>query len=245
MTQTTKPPPLVTTSRLLSTFYVASALSATFYGISKYIVAPMTESLTTARHDLTEHVTSKLEDFNERLRKLASEDPREHPDKARKGLLHISNLAIDDDESVHSDPTELFHRDFGTQTSPYLSRRGSTVSRSSEDQTEISSLTTSHESRLRILISHLNELATDADASKVSSDSLNQHVREFSQYLSEMRYQSPYQFTNGFATKGPGSLKNDATEQFRTDIRSVKGVLLSARNFPAGNGGARIPGRFG
>lgn len=239
LTQSTQPPPLITTRRLLSTAYIAGGLAATIYGLSKYIVAPMTQNLTESRHDFASHTQEQLSELNKRLRDAASEDP------ASKVKPNITDV-IDDVSEADSDPTELYHRDYGTQTSPSLSRRPS-IAADVDDQP----IVTSHENRLKILTSHLRELEATRSNDTASSDSLKTKLSDLTTYLSEMSYQNQYYSgMGGFyggnygLPKGPDG-KDDQIDVLKNDIRAVKGVFLSARNFPAGGRSTTPVGRVG
>jgi hypothetical protein len=199
---------------------------ATLYGFSKYIVAPMTDHLTESRHDFATHAQEQLQEFNKRLVDVVSEDP------ATKGKSNTTNYA-DDVSEADSDPTELFHRDFGTQTTPTLSRRPSVTTSTDPEPT-----VTAHENRLKIIRSHLQELEATRSNDSASADSLKTKVSDLATYLSEMSYQNQY-YSNSFYGASYGlpsgkDGKNDEIEVLKNDIRAVKGVFLSARNFPAG-----------
>lgn len=226
LAQTEKPPPLMTKQRLLTTAYVTGGLMASIYGLSKYIIAPMTQNLAEARHDFAEHTQEQLKEFNDKLVKSVSVDPTS---KTKK----ISDI-LDDVSEADSDPTELYHRDYGTQTTPNLSRRPSTSSPDDAHPT-----VTAQENRLKIIKSHLQELETNRSSDGTSRDSLRTKVSELSSYLSEMSYQNQYYSNAGFYGSSytlPGGKdgKNDQIEAVKADIRAVKGVFLSARNFPGG-----------
>jgi hypothetical protein len=202
---------------------------ATIYGFSKYIIAPMRQDLTDSRHEFATHTQEQLVEFNKRLGEVVSVDP------ATKS-------------EADSDPTELYHRDYGTQTTPQLSRRPST-----SNATDLEPMVTAHEKRLQIIKSHLQELETTRSSNTSSGDSLQTGVSDLTTYLSEMSYQSQhYSSMNGFygANYGmPGAKdgKNDQIDVLKNDIRAVKGVFLSARNFPTGgrNTPAMPTGRVG
>lgn len=203
---------------------------ATLYGLSKYIIAPMAHNLAESRHDFASHTQEQLKELNERLGKAVSVDP------AIKSKAKITDI-VDDISEADSDPTELYHRDYGTQTTPTLSRRNSTTSSTDTEPT-----ITAHENRLKIIKSHLQELEANRTNDSTSRDSLKTKVSDLSSYLSEMSYQSQY-FSNiggmygGSSSYGlPGGKdgKNDQIELLKAEIRAVKGVFLSARNFPAG-----------
>lgn len=240
MLQSTKPPPLVTTQRLMYTAYLTGGLAATMYGLSKHIIEPMTETLTAARHEFLAHSASHVDDLNSRLEKAVSTLPSE---LKRNSKSLISDQDEEPPSPTDSDPTELFHRDIGTQTSPTLSRRQSKTSLSSS---EANGDTTNHqESRLKSLKDHVSDLSSSSEAHQVVASDLNQTVGDLSSYLTEMSYSSPY-YSYGYGAldgRGVGSFTNngdndakkkeDAIDALKAEIRGVKGVLLSARNFPA------------
>jgi hypothetical protein len=210
---------------------------ATIYGLSKYIIAPMTQNLAEARHDFASHTKEKLDELNSKLGDVVSIDPANNPKSV------ISEI-VDDISEADSDPTELFHRDIGTQTTPTLSRRPSTLASSDTDTTTVGS----HERRLKILTSHLQELEATRSKDTASSDSLRTKLSDLQTYLTEMSYQTNYYSGFGGIYGGTYGLpktdkKEDHIEALKADIRAVKGVLLSARNFPAG--GPRPTSRLG
>jgi hypothetical protein len=228
LAQTEKPPPLITTQRLMNTAYVTGGLMATLYGLSKFIVAPMTQNLTEARHDFAVHTQEQLEEFNKRLGESVSVDP------ATKTKTKGTDVA-DDISEADSDPTELYHRDYGTQTTPELSRRPS-VSTGTDPEPVV----TGHENRLKIIKSHLQELEATRSNDTSSAESLKTKVSDLTSYLSEMSYQNQYYsnmnglYGSSFGLQGAKDGKNDQIDVLKNDIRAVKGVFLSARNFPTG-----------
>jgi hypothetical protein len=228
LAQTEKPPPLITTQRLLNTAYVTGGLMATIYGLSKYIVAPMTQQLTESRHDFATHTQEQLTELNKRLGDVVSVDP------ATKTKAKTSDVA-DDVSEADSDPTELYHRDYGTQTTPQLSRRPSISNATQPEATVIG-----HQNRLNIIKSHLQELQATRSNDTSSADSLKTKVSELTSYLSEMSYQNQYYsnmnglYGSNFGSMGTKDGKNDQIEVLKNDIRAVKGVFLSAKNFPTG-----------
>ena len=236
-----KPPPLITARQLLYTAYFTGGLVAAFYGLCKYLVGPMTESLTGARHDLAVHTQANLQELNERLSKVVSAVPV--PNQATPS--HYPDTASDI-SSIEPDPTELYHRDFGTQTSPNMSRRASMGER--DDTTKApgpNALVAGHQKRLEIMHSHLTDLLEDGNREDGSIEDGNGAVKDLSHYLDTLTYPalnySNYNYDGIYASdSGPKSTKDDAIDAIKKDIRSVKGVLLSARNFP---GTARMAGK--
>jgi hypothetical protein len=218
---------LITTQRLLTTAYATGGLVATLYGFSKYIIAPMTQNLTEARHDFAAHTQEQLAEFNKRLGESVSVDP------ATKAKNTATDVA-DDVSEADSDPTELYHRDYGTQTTPELSRRPSVATNDPEP------IVTGHENRLKIIKSHLQELESTRSNDTASANSLKTKVSDLTSYLSEMSYQNQYYsnmnglYGSNYGLAGVKDGKNDQIEVLKNDIRAVKGVFLSARNFPTG-----------
>lgn len=221
-----RPPPIITPSRVLDTAYIAGGLAALIYGASNLVVQPMIASLTEARHDFAGHSQSKLDEFNERLGKIVSKIPEPRVK---------TDTAADDEDgaSVDSDPTELFHRDMGTQTSPELSRQPSDDSATQPPATTVDK----HEDRLRILNSHLSEILSGTQSSGEATKGAQDTVNGLRHYLDTLLYASPgisvwSTGDDGLSKKAnPG--KEDAIEELKKEIRGVKGVLLSAKRFPA------------
>ncbi|KAI9786725.1 MAG: hypothetical protein M1835_002995, partial [Candelina submexicana] len=249
------PPPLITTSQILSTFYLFSSLSLTIYGASKYIVTPMLTNLTSARQELATTASTNLTTLNQKLSTLVSEIPSSVTSPHSKSKEGKEGDEDSDAESETSDPNELFHRDYGTQTSPSLSRHRSlsTTSSTSSPQSPPTPLT-AQESRLSTIRSHLSELLSDHTSQLSTSEEVSTRVQDLTTYLDGLHYSSSYYSSAGIyggaiggaglggvgATAGGGE---DMVAKLKAEIRGVKGVLLSARNFPGGGG--RVVGRVG
>jgi hypothetical protein len=188
----------------------------------------MTQTLAETRHDFATHTKEQLEELNSRLGDVVSVDPATKPNPK---IIDVS----DEVSEADSDPTELYHRDFGTQTTPTLSRRPS-VSIVLEEEPVVAG----HESRLKIMTSHLKELEATRSNDTASADSLKTNLSDLTTYLSEMSYQNQYysgmggMYGNNYGVPKSKDGKDDQMEVLKSDIRAVKGVLLSARNFPAG-----------
>ena len=206
---------------------------ATLYGLSKYIIAPMAHGLAEARHDFAEHTQEQLVELNKKLGESVSVDP------ASKMKKTTSELG-DDVSEADSDPTELYHRDYGTQTTPNLSRRPSLA------ETDAHPTITAQEYRLKTMTSRLKELAANRTDNRTSHESLQTNVSDLTTYLNDMSYQNSYYSSmNGVYGANYGIYsdkdgKKDQIDVLKQDIRAVKGVFLSARNFPTG--GQRMPG---
>ncbi|KAF2760482.1 hypothetical protein EJ05DRAFT_509012 [Pseudovirgaria hyperparasitica] len=260
LTQPTDKAPLVTVSRLVNTTYIAGGIAATIYGLSKFLVTPMVDSLTVARHDFASNTQTRLNELNEKLAGMVSVDPASK--RPRSVISEATTPATDSDdaESIDSDPTELYHRDYGTQTSPHISRRPSTTHEEDHASTDIDTppppasaaekVPTGHSARLKIMTSHMRDLQTASETNDRTADSLKKELRALDDYLTAMRFQTPrsaydsdfanvYHASRGLGVGGGGGAserdsKEDAVEDVRASIRGVKGVLLAARNFPAG-----------
>jgi hypothetical protein len=197
----------------------------------------MTHGLAESRHDFAAHTQEQLQELNKKLGEVVSVDPASRVKKS------VSEMG-DDVSEADSDPTELYHRDYGTQTTPNLTRRPSVA------ETDAHPTVTAHEKRLQIISSHLDEIAADRTNSRVSSASLQSNVTDLTSYLQDMSYQNQYYSSMGGNYGGSFGLpqgkdgKKDQIEVLKQDIRAVKGVFLSVRNFPTGGprtSGSRTP----
>ncbi|KAL8963012.1 MAG: hypothetical protein Q9183_005065 [Haloplaca sp. 2 TL-2023] len=217
-----KPPPLVTASALTKALYLFSALSAAVYGTSKYIAGPMLDSLTAARSSLLETAQSNLDNLNERLEREVSVLPSGMPIR-----MNDHEDGKEDEEDDGSETTEdmahLFNRTIGTQTSPLHSPSSSLSSLDASQQKPAPSKTATHESSLRSLKESLEDLIP---VKEDFHDSGKEELDNLKRYLHGLTYPS-------WNTPEP---KDDAVATFKTEVRGLKGQLLSARNFPAGPG---------
>ncbi|KAI9666875.1 MAG: hypothetical protein M1831_001380 [Alyxoria varia] len=270
---TPQQPPLITPSALLRTLYTSASAAAITYATSRYLVSPMLHDLTSARHDFATHTRSKLDELNDRLTRNVSVDPRALPGKAQ-GPGSQEAEAYDDEietRSEDSDPTELFRRDFGTQTSPALSRRGSRsrrkTSRRRDSRDSDSSSTsykpdrdeskhpaadptetqTQHLSQLRDLCKSLTSSTLPSETSTSpltalsnSTKSLRDDLNTLALETKDSRESNPWGVSSSSSDQTHRNKKEqNETSGMRAEIRSVKGLMLSARNFPgsaAGNG---------
>lgn len=230
-----KPPPLITPTRILNATYIASAIAAVAYGASTFLVKPMAASLTDARHDFASHGQTKIDEFNERLSKLVSKIPE--PKSTTEDAEH------EDAESVASDPTELFHRDIGTQTSPAISPPPSTANA----QAQTNTVADKQNERLSIIKSHLDEMLAGVQAGEQPAKDRLEETNKLRHHLDNMMYrvQTANMWNGGYGGGFANDAKTgtdavDAIEEVKKEIRGVKGVLLSAKRFaPVGN----VPGR--
>lgn len=239
-------PPLMSLRSVLYTLYGAAGLGATFYGASEFLVKPMLRSLSDARHELAETALTNLSTLNEKLENNVSKIP------ARP----LSEKLADDDEddeteSITSDPTEVFHRDIATQTTPeLLNDSPSTFGTSSIDTDDNPhKVVDSHKQTLAKITSHLQDFVSDHTTSGELDDTMRNRISDLQSYLDGLKYSSFNSYLNnnnlynnsynysvggGDTSRGGNRSEEDAISAFRAEIRGVKGALLSARNFPSG-----------
>nr|OQO26937.1 hypothetical protein B0A51_04185 [Rachicladosporium sp. CCFEE 5018] len=217
-----KPPPLITVSRAVNTAYIASGLAALLYGASTFLMQPMAEKMTESRHDFAAHSNTKVDEFNVRLSKLVSRVP----ETKRAGD------DADDIESITSDPTELFHRDMGTQTSPPLSP-ASSVSTEAGSHPAI----TKQADRLASLNSELASILSGSESADAATKVRQEKLDELHSYLDNTLYRSqPVSVWSSGVDANEEKGRWDAVEELKKEIRGVKGVLLSAKRFAPVNG---------
>ncbi|KAL4781599.1 peroxisomal membrane anchor protein conserved region-domain-containing protein [Aspergillus varians] len=250
-----KPPPLVTLNSVLYTLYGATGLGATIYGASEYVVKPMLATLTDARLDLAQTTEENLKRLNEKLEQNVSQLPPSLL-SAKPAVPSIGENPEEDVESITSDPTELFHRDIGTQTSQDIIQPSTTTDDTSSTTDpalkDPTTTITMHQKRLESIGSHLRELEDAQSQSTTLHDTTHSRISDLQRYLDGLLYSKnsyPYSATTGYgaystpgfdsgsaAATGVGKAEEDAISSFRGEIRGVKGALLSARNFPSGRG---------
>ena len=219
--QSKKPPPLITTDRVLSAFYLASGTAAALYGFSKYLMEPMVESLTVARHSFFENASSNIVKLNEQLESTVSNIP--------DNMDYVGEKDGSDSDSLSSDPARFFSRTIATQTSPHLSRSTSSASVNEKPSSSTAAIHADQMSKMLDFLSELNQEESDAP------DPVKENFRLLTEYLHDLPMLGR---TGQFQTAKQAGQKPeqriDGVSRVKTEIKSVKGVLLSARNFPAG-----------
>ncbi|TGJ81330.1 hypothetical protein E0Z10_g7445 [Xylaria hypoxylon] len=225
LTKPQRPPPLITPSRLTNILAVSGGVWALLYGISGLVIKPMTDDLNEARSEYYHHVNGKLSQLVEKLEGTASEVPYKNG-KPLKSQHH--DRAIDDNESVTSDPTELFHRDVGTQTSPPPSIVGGNAGNKSEKPVDIQA------AKLSGISASLRELTLMHTQRAESNADLRSAIGEIRDQVDKLAY-PPVQDFSAYSGLGYGQSAEPDDEFKRTKdaIRSVKGLFLSSRSFPA------------
>ena len=204
-----KPPPLITSQRLLTTLYLASGAAATVYGTNKFLIEPMVASLSSARHSLFETASSNLSTLYKKLDEAASKFPETS-----------FNSSDSDPESEESDAAHFFTRSAATQTSPDLSASSSLAS--PVPLGPGSSPILLQEATLSDIHDRLDDLRPeDPETPNPVKDKLD----ELRTYLEGLAY-------NRNQTRDMWN--QDPVAKVKTEITSLKGLLLSARNFPSG-----------
>ncbi|KAI5858289.1 hypothetical protein GGS23DRAFT_607688 [Durotheca rogersii] len=260
LTKAARPPPLITPSRLGNILAVSGSVWALLYGTARFAVGPMVDALNDARGDYYAHVGERLGDLVERLEGAASEVP--YPAgrpllllSRRRSSAEFSDATGDcyDEQSTFSDPTELFHRDIGTQTSPVLrpadSAAGAGASASASGRRRDSSASTrrteisvdSQVRRLAAVRASLRELGDMSTRRAEASADLHGLLREIRDDVDALGSGGPGAVADFSSLYGRGAVTDpdDEVKRAKDAIRSVKGMFLSARSFPAAAAGAR------
>ncbi|KAK2612828.1 hypothetical protein QQS21_001108 [Conoideocrella luteorostrata] len=214
-----RPPPLVTKNGLFNTLYAFAGLSTLLYGTSKYLVAPMVDNLTDAQTELHEVTSKKLDILVAQLEKTVSVIP---PALAKPASLD------DNDASDVEDPAEMFHRDIGTQTS-VIDANTVPATKPSEPASK------RHVENLASLAKTLSVLKDQFRAQSEGFEDVKTLLDVFRDDLDGMTYGGATEFIGGYDIYSTAK-KNEPEDEIRKardNIRRVKGVLLSTRNFPA------------
>ncbi|SPJ82871.1 uncharacterized protein FTOL_10075 [Fusarium torulosum] len=213
-----RPPPLVTKERLFNALYAVTGLSTLVYGTSRYVIRPMVDSQAEARTDFHDLTSRKLDALVAKLEKIVSDVPPQKP------------VATVEDESEAEDPTEMFHRDMGTQTTfPISSVTAMTGSKDND------SLAKHNANQLNSLNKTLSGLKDAYRSQSEGMDKIKTAVDVLRDDLDTMTYTAYPDHSMGYDLYGRSRKPepDDEIRKVRDNIRRVKGVLLSTRNFPA------------
>ncbi|KAK3901948.1 peroxisomal membrane anchor protein conserved region-domain-containing protein [Staphylotrichum tortipilum] len=231
LTKPARPPPLVTVNRFLNTLYAFGGLSALVYGTSKYVVEPMVHTLTEARISLHDTANQDLGKLVSKLEATVSELPPPKPTTAKAAAAKTPSTN-DDAASSYDDPTELFHRDIGVQTSLPSSPNLHTRQPSSTAKENPTIKHTQTIARLAISLKSLSEGVVDHTESLGDVQTV---VDQLKADLDRLSAAAATDFVGGFSLYGAASKNepDDEIKRAKENIRRVKGVLLSTRSFPA------------
>ena len=247
LTKPAKPPPLITASGLLNSLGIVAGLSTFVYGATKYLVSPMVDSLTEARVDFHENANKNLSQLVEKLEHAVSEIPESYHTAGKKAALatnaHATGEytdAADDDASSYDDSTELFHRDIGVQTSPpptpggLAYQTGGTAAAGATDKHSSTVATQQQADKLGRLVTSIRDLSTDLVSQADGFGETKNILDDFGRDLHTLTY-PPESFGvgSGYLYGTARNEPEDEIKKVKSNIRSVKGVLLSTRSFAA------------
>lgn len=227
--------PLITKHRLLTTLYLFGSLSFLLHGTNTFLIRPMLNTLTESRLSLSSATLNNLQKLIHKLENSVSEIP---PTYHHHKPLQPEYLDSDAG-SVTSDPTELFHRDIGVQTSLPSSPVHTPSSPSLTSHANSATTTTTIQtSRLTTLQSTLSSLIEDSVYESSASEELETRMSMLKEYLQGLVFTTPMYGSGGYGSGGDRDGNNkegeDEIAKVKKEIRGVKGVLLSARSFPGG-----------
>ena len=185
-----------------------------------------------ARHELFVTAQRGVDGLNGRLEDHVSVMP------VTKGVLDGHG----EGDSVASDPEELFHRDVGVQTSSKFEDEGG--EEEGEGGMVGDDVVQRHTVRMQELKGQI-QLLSDSSKDALEEDQATASiVGDLQAYLDELIYggrKSAFSWENKYGLEGTGSRNSntrmDEVSKFKAEIRSLKGALLSARNFPSGGAG--------
>ncbi|KAK8929941.1 hypothetical protein H634G_01479 [Metarhizium anisopliae BRIP 53293] len=214
-----RPPPLVTKNGIFNTLYAFAGLSTVLYATSKYLIAPMVETLTDARTELHDVTYKRLDNLVAQLEKTVSVVP---------STTSKPTSSEDSDGSDAEDPTEMFHRDIGTQTS-LIDQNATPAPKESEPTSK------RHADTLTSLTKSLSILKDQYRAQSEGFEDVKTLLDLLRDDLDGMTYGGYTEFVGGYDIYGSAKRNEpeDEIRKVRDNIRRVKGVLLSTRNFPA------------
>ena len=194
----------------------------------------MLERLNESRGELHDSVSQSLAAIVTKLEGTVSEIPPTAT-AANKKKAHAED-ALDSDSD--DDPSEMFHRDIGTQTTtpPPAAASPSKDASGAEAQT----------SQIKSLVSQLSSLRDDMRSQSDDLGDVKTLIDVFRDDLGVLTYRnytdsagSGYDYlarmqsstSTGAAGKAAEN-KDDEIRKARDNIRRIKGVLLSTRSFP-------------
>lgn len=226
LTKPARPPPLITMNAFLNTLYAFGGFSTLVYGTSKFVLEPMVQSLTEARIEFHETAKSDLTKLIEKLETVVSEIP-----PSIKAPVHSDEYHDEDDKSSYDDPTELFHRDVGVQTSLPSSPATSSYEPSAPEPVHL------QQARRLTGVATLVKTVTDGlvgqkeDLGDIKSvlDVFRDDLYKLNQVYTGPDYGGGYSAYGGAGRNEP----DDEIKKAKENIRRVKGVLLTTRSFPA------------
>lgn len=216
-------PPLVTVSGFLQAASALTGLTTLIYGASQHVLTPMVSSLTDARAELHEQTAKGLATLVSKLEETVSEIPAAA--KSATAMAATQQQLGDDVASSCGDPTEVFHRDIGVQT---------TTPPLTPAPRQDSDVVAAQARRVSGLAASLREVNRGIIAQSEGYAAVKTTLDIFKDDLDHMSRPYPAQFGAGYTLYGSAGRRepDDEVKAVKENIRRVKGVLLSARSFP-------------
>jgi hypothetical protein len=192
----------------------------------------MIAALTTSRHELAGTAHANIDKLIAKLQEMVSETPQSFSVAPRQ--------EESEEEESDSDPTELFHRDIGVQTSLPTSPSSSRPPSPSPATTTLEE----QASRISRITSHITDLNESITSEGQEVSQLSTCISILREYLESLAYAPPSYTYGGGGLYGGANQKSEAVDdeiaKVKAQIRGVKGVLLSTRTFPAGTWQGRV-----
>lgn len=182
----------------------------------------MIDSLTSARTELYATASSRIAELITKLEENISEIP------ASKIAAALGAESADD-ASDAEDPTELFHRDIGTQTAFNTNISSSEPPKISSEPPSVVQATS-----LTTLNQRLAGLRDDFMTQSEDHHNMKTLVDVFRDDLDTLTYGKNTDITSGYdmLSRSRRTEPEDEIRKVRDNIRRIKGVLLSTRSFP-------------
>ena len=224
----------MTVNGFLNTLYAFGGLSTLVYGASKYVVEPMVNSLTEARISLHDTANQDLAKLVSKLENTVSEIPPTIS-KPKSHNPDGDNHSESDSTSHYDDPTELFHRDIGVQTSRPPTPPSSITIQPPPVSSSPESPTAHQTRRLTSLITSLKQVNEGLVTQTESYGDVKTVLDQLGEDLDKLSAAAhATDFVGGFSLYGAMSRNepDDEIKRAKENVRRVKGVLLSTRSFP-------------
>ena len=188
----------------------------------------MLASLLEARLSFASTAKANLQKLVERLESSVSVIPPHISHAKRDQELGQSEK----EDSDAGDPTELFHRDVGVQTSLPESPVEAPESLSAKPETQ-------QKQKLDNTKTNLSALVESSTSEGQDMEELTTSLNMLREYCDDLAYVPPstWNYYGAARNQGANGKNENEIDRLKKGIRSVKGVFLSARAFPAANGG--------
>lgn len=198
----------------------------------------MVENLTDARTEFHENTSRKLDSLVDLLERTVSEIP---PTVSASGSSSSKGaVRRDEDSDDTDDPTELFHRDIGVQTSLPPSPRPGEHGGSGGTDSSSEAPTAKHVRTIGDLVSSLRGIKNactsqteDIVRVKEKVDGLKDDLTQMTLAGNDTDFVGSYSLYGSYGSYGGRRPEpDDEIKKARDNIRRVKGVMLSTRTFP-------------